>query len=265
MPSHVRYDPILGLEAYRFQGLHQTFPGHFHPYYFMGYIQSGHQLTAVCGTEREVGPNTLLLFDPGLVHTCRPAGPESLEYCCLNISPEIMERWVEEVTGKPFLPSFSPSLIPNAPQIPALRALHSHILDREPDLCPEEAFLLLLGSLLEDYAHLSPAPESLSSAPVRAAEDFLRANYTRPVSLSELAERNGQSHYQLLRAFSRQTGLTPHSYLINLRVTAAKALLEAGLPPAQAALEVGFADQSHLNRHFKRRFGLTPSQCSPRD
>lgn len=66
--AQIRYDPVLNLEAYRFQGLHQTFPGHFHPYYFMGFIQSGRQLTTVHGAEREIGPETLLLFDPGLVN-----------------------------------------------------------------------------------------------------------------------------------------------------------------------------------------------------
>lgn len=260
MSSHVRYDSSLGLEAYRFQGLHQTFPGHFHPYYFMGFIQSGRQLAAVGGAEREIGPGALLLFDPGLVHTCRPVGEKPLEYRCLNIPPESMLRWTEEIAGKPLRPSFSPSLIPHAPQVPALRALHSHIMDGEPDLDPEEAFLLLLGSLLEHYARLVPGPEPLSPRPIQEAKEYLKAHYAQNVSLAELAGLTGQSRYQLLRAFSRQTGLTPHSYLVNLRVSAAKTLLESGLPPAQAALETGFADQSHLNRHFKRRFGLTPSQ-----
>lgn len=259
----VQYDPVLGLEAYCFQGLHQTFPGHFHPYYFMGFIQSGRQMAAVHGVEEEIGPDTLLLFDPGLVHTCRPAGKEPLEYRCLNFPVKSMECWVAEITGSPSRPRFSPSLIPGAPQVPSLRSLHRQIIGKSPAEEKEESLLLLLGSLLEDYAQFSPSPESPSPVPVQTAMEYLKANYAQNVALADLAALTGQSRYQLLRAFSRQTGLTPHNYLINLRVTAAKELLEQGLPPAQAALEVGFADQSHLTRHFKRRFGLTPSRYVP--
>lgn len=260
----IRYDPGLNLEAYRFQGLHQTFPGHFHPYYFIGLIQSGRQLVTVQNTTREAGPGTLLLLDPGLPHTCRPVGAEPLRYCCLNIPVASMERWTAEITGRALRPSFSPSLVSRAPQAPAFLALHRCLMAPAPDLDPEETFLLLLSSLLEDYARLSPRASAVPTPAVHAAEDYLRANYTRNVTLHDLALLTGRSPYQLIRSFSRQTGLTPHSYLLSLRVTAARELLERGLPPAQAALEAGFSDQSHLNRHFKRRFGLTPSQCARR-
>ena len=53
-------------------------------------------------------------------------------------------------------------------------------------------------------------------------------------------------------------GLAPHEYQVQLRVNRARALLESGESAAQAALDSGFADQSHLNRHFRRILGLTP-------
>jgi AraC-like DNA-binding protein len=64
----------------------------------------------------------------------------------------------------------------------------------------------------------------------------------------------------LPRAFSTATGMPPHSYLINLRVERAKVALRVGSTPAKAALQVGFADQSHLTRHFKRLTGIAPGR-----
>ncbi|MGG6288195.1 helix-turn-helix transcriptional regulator, partial [Leptolyngbya sp. AN03gr2] len=57
----------------------------------------------------------------------------------------------------------------------------------------------------------------------------------------------------------QSTGLTPHQYVIQRRIERAKQLLRAGnLTIAQIALQVGFAHQSHLNRHFKKWVGVTP-------
>ncbi|WP_369214839.1 helix-turn-helix domain-containing protein, partial [Streptomyces flavofungini] len=69
----------------------------------------------------------------------------------------------------------------------------------------------------------------------------------------------GLSRYQLLRAFRTSTGLPPYAWLAQHRVARARAHLEAGLRPAEAASLVGFADQAHLTRWFRRVLGVTPA------
>jgi AraC-like DNA-binding protein len=78
------------------------------------------------------------------------------------------------------------------------------------------------------------------------------------VTLAELAALSGVSRFQLLRGFAREIGITPHAYLVQLRVRLARRLLAQGHTPAQAALLAGFADQSHLTRAFVRQCGITP-------
>ncbi len=80
------------------------------------------------------------------------------------------------------------------------------------------------------------------------------------LSADHLAEAAGTRPFRLIRAFKRQHGLPPHAYLTQLRVRRARDMIAAGCPPALAAAEVGFADQSHLNRHFKRILGITPGR-----
>ncbi|WP_338149160.1 helix-turn-helix transcriptional regulator [Citrobacter cronae] len=63
-----------------------------------------------------------------------------------------------------------------------------------------------------------------------------------------------------LRSFSREIGVTPHAYLIQLRVRKARRLLATGKSPVEVALLTGFADQSHLTRAFVRQFGVTPGR-----
>lgn len=82
----------------------------------------------------------------------------------------------------------------------------------------------------------------------------------KPVSLASLADLCGLSRFQLLRSFSREMGVTPHAYLIQLRVSKARRLLATGKSPVEVALLTGFADQSHLTRAFVRQFGVTPGR-----
>ncbi len=63
-----------------------------------------------------------------------------------------------------------------------------------------------------------------------------------------------------MRAFSRAFGLPPHRYVIGRRVDAARRRLLAGEPPAAVATAVGFCDQAHLTRHFRRVLGTSPAR-----
>ncbi len=87
---------------------------------------------------------------------------------------------------------------------------------------------------------------------------YIQSNYNRRITLRDLEEETGSNTFQIIRAFRRDLRTTPHAYLIELRVTRATELLLEGVPAAEIASEVGFVDQSHLTRHFKRFCGKTP-------
>ncbi|MEU8530932.1 AraC family transcriptional regulator, partial [Streptomyces sp. NPDC048629] len=77
-------------------------------------------------------------------------------------------------------------------------------------------------------------------------------------TLERLAAELGTSPFALLRAFRETYGMPPHTWLTDARVRRARRLLDAGTPPAEAAVAVGFTDQPHLNRHFTRSVGVPP-------
>ena len=118
------------------------------------------------------------------------------------------------------------------------------------ELRREEAFLLLVGRLLERCGGCPRPPEEVRPE-VRAVCDYLEAHCDRRITLEQLSTLAGLSKYHLLRCFTRQKGITPHRYLETVRVNRARALLEQGATPLDAALRAGFADQSHFN-HFSR-------------
>lgn len=99
-------------------------------------------------------------------------------------------------------------------------------------------------------------------APATALRDalaYIEANFDKSLSLAELAEVSALSVSRFATVFREQVGLSPYKYLCGVRVRRAQSLLLAGVPGAVVATEVGFFDQSHLARHFKRICGVTPS------
>lgn len=89
--------------------------------------------------------------------------------------------------------------------------------------------------------------------------DYIHDYLEQDLSLADLAALVQMSPHHFARLFKQSTGFTPHQYVIRCRVERAKQLIIQGeLTIAQVAYTVGFAHQSHLNRHFKRWLGVTP-------
>jgi AraC-like DNA-binding protein len=80
------------------------------------------------------------------------------------------------------------------------------------------------------------------------------------VSLQQLARLTGLSAYHLNRSFCRKLGMPPHEYQVQARIVKAKVLLRQGRSISETASLVGFVDQSHFTRHFKRSVGITPGR-----
>ena len=90
---------------------------------------------------------------------------------------------------------------------------------------------------------------------VRLVQDHINGCYARDIPLDELAALAAVDKFRLLRAFSAEVGFPPHAYQLLVRVHHARRLLSAG----ESAAQVGFSDQSHLIRQFRRVEGMTPA------
>jgi len=109
----------------------------------------------------------------------------------------------------------------------------------------------------------APPRSTPPSRPTAAIERVLRHMHMhlgQPLSLTELAGLADLSIWRFATVFRQQIGVSPHRYICRLRVKRAQDLIRAGVPPATAASEAGFYDQSHLSRHFKNIHGMTPGQ-----
>lgn len=256
-----QYDTDLKVEAYQFQGVMQAFPNHFHEHYVIGFIERGRRNLKVRGQCLLTAPGDLLLFNPGENHACEAYRDQPLDYRCINITPDVMAAAAREISGSERTVEFVQAVVFHSELIGELRELHSMILRGERGVQKEERFYFLLDQLLREYAQTGEREAAAEPrAEVIAVCDYLSKHAAEQVSLDTLGEIAGLSKYHLLRAFTKETGITPYSYLETIRIDRAKTLLRAGISPAEAALTAGFSDQSHFSNAFKRFIGLTPGQ-----
>lgn len=132
----------------------------------------------------------------------------------------------------------------------------------EPEQLESESRLALIRERIQ--AHLDradPTPRTMHDRPLAARlRDLLDERVPDGLGLADAARLLQASPEHLVRSFAAEYGLPPHQYLTGRRVDRARRLLLAGHPPADVAAEVGFHDQSHLTRHFRRIFGVTPGR-----
>ena len=154
--------------------------------------------------------------------------------------------------------------------IDTLTALRRELITGGPGgrLCAESLANVLIVQLIRQMSNRQVANGGIRGSDgrlarhvLRAVEEYIHAHLHQNIALADLAAVAHLSEFHFARLFKKSTGLPPHQFVIYQRVERAKRLIAAGrLSLAQIAIDVGFSDQSQLNRHFKRLVGVTPKR-----
>ena len=212
---------------------------------------------------------------PGGFAAVIPAGQPSLwrhsetaHHLHLHLSPALLNRTAEQITpGRTgTLAGISPTPFydPHVEQIAALLRLEMEHGAPQGGLYAETLASALSVRLLQrehDAVRLpvAPPPPAKLRLELRRAITYIQDNLAADLSLDAIAREAGLSSYHFARLFTEAFGVAPHQYVIQARIERAKALItQSRLPLGEAAHSVGFADQSHFTRHFKRLVGVTP-------
>ncbi|MFJ9378743.1 helix-turn-helix domain-containing protein [Streptomyces sp. NPDC101455] len=248
--------PPLDLLTARFD--RHVYAPHAHEEFTIGVCVDGSELIDYRGGHIRTHPGSIVVLAPGEMHTGGPGTTtDGYAYRALYADPGLL---TDGILGAA-LPHFREPLLDDAELAVALRVAHTQL-----SLCPdpleaESRLPWLLTALTRRHSTSRPVSDEIPGAAwvAHAVRDRLADELLTPPSLSSLAADFGLSRYQLLRAFRTTMGIPPYAWLAQYRVTRARGLLDAGGRPAEVAAQVGFADQAHLTRWFRRVLGVTPA------
>jgi AraC-like DNA-binding protein len=251
-----RCGPPLDLLTARFNR-HEYAP-HAHDEFTVGVTVGGLETIAYRGGRIVSGPGSIVVLEPGETHTGGPAAPDGYSYRALYAAPALL---TDGTLGGSGLPHFREPVLDDPELAAALCRAHTDVSSRPDPLEAESRIPWLLTALARRHSTARADDTAVPGAGTvaLAVRDRLADELLAPPSLAALAADFGLSRYQLLRAFRTELGMPPYAWLAQYRVTRARALLEAGARPAEVAGLVGFADQAHLTRWFRRVLGVTPA------
>lgn len=248
-----RWPGVLAVEA----SSGRSFGRHTHDQFGIGVVLRGAQDSASgCGQVR-ARSGDLITVNPNEVHDGRPVQGTPRAWRMLYFDPMVIARQAVGL-GWPPGAEFQHPVLGDAGAAHAFLCLHEAlagpVASGWSEVAEQELLVLLAG--LSGHTAPSASPERLPS--VRRARDRIDTAPDQPAALADLADDAGLSPYHFLRVFKARTGLPPHAYRLQRQLQRARRSLLAGQSIALAALDAGFADQSHLTRHFVRAYGLTP-------
>jgi len=266
------------------RGLRELPEGSRHHLIFVG-LSTGQVSYEAAGehVQREVTPGCVLVVPART--PLRAKWSARVGYSLMLLAPDVLDRVAHDVFGLSadqyrLQPSErrNDSTIADIAGVLAREALSR---DRAGGLFSQSLANILAVHLLRNYAAgiggdaLEPSAlvreQSVQAGGASAGQpravaqalQFIHQNYAQELTLNDIASVANLSPFHLARIFKRALGVSLYQHVLQVRVTSARALLAAGSGDrslAEIAAAVGFADQSHFTRHFKRITGVTPHQ-----
>lgn len=251
--GYYTFAALDGLEVLVAHHHAQPFPWHAHDAFTISLVTQGTELIQLPGTTLYAPAGSVSVLHPHEVHATPLLHSTGYCFSTFYVSPEVMTS----LAGSQLI-RFPQRVIQDS----ALYAHFWHLQHLVPHAGPQfaQAFMQGVGYLIAQHGGSIGAEGPAATAEIRALQHLLTEQLLAPPPLTQLARQCGLSKFQLVRLFKQQTGLTPQGFVLLQRIEAAKQLLRQGSPLVEAALAVGFYDQAHFGRFFKRFVGVSPGR-----
>ncbi|MFI6965957.1 AraC family transcriptional regulator [Streptomyces sp. NPDC050255] len=256
---HWQYAELPELDLLRARYIRHTFPRHSHEGYVFGAVTQGVEDVELPGGTVHAGPGSVVMINPEVPHTARAGVPEGWVYATLYPSAQAVNAIAADMTNLRGTVGFTETSVADPYAARLIGEVH-RAAEEGNALAADSVLRVLVTRLLTRHGSVLPTsvPGAAGARDAARARAVLESRMSQAPTLEALATELGTSPFALLRAFKKQYGMPPHTWLTDARVRRARRMLDAGTAPAAAAAAVGFTDQPHLNRHFTRIVGVPP-------
>ncbi|MDF2874928.1 MAG: rhaS 3 [Sporomusa sp.] len=259
----LRAKDVPGLELYRSASVTRAVSRHIHRVFSLSVGEGGVGIHETRQGKQYITPGSILVVNVDETHSSSVPGGYTYSSSSIRIDPILLSTLLLQITGRQHEAiHLQQPVIYNQELAQQIRILHRLLGEAGSRLEKEWLLLDTLAKLYARYAceGLKPAAHGNESTPVSRVCEYLQDCFNKNISLEQLAVVAGLSAFHLSRVFTKEIGVPPHTYQLQIRLKKATDLLAAGKPLVEVALATGFCDQSHFQKAFKRKFGITPGQ-----
>ena len=236
-----------------------AFAPHRHDTYAIGFTIDGVQSFRYRGVAERSLPGQVFVLHPDEIHDGHAGTRAGFRYRIAYVEPGAVREALGGARGS--LPFVRDAVSSNRRLAAAIMPALDDLDLRIEDLHRDQIMLAIAEALAA--ADPSAVRRKRSQGDWRAigrAREFLDANLAKGAASADLEAVTGLTRYTLARHFRACLGTSPYRYLVMRRLDRVRVLVGHGMPLAEAALICGFADQSHMTRHFKKAYGLSPGR-----
>jgi len=257
--TQIYTDKNLPFLELRYSNSNTHYKKHFHSTFSIGVNKEGVSIYTNSDKEYTLDKNMISIMNPNAVHSCNSCGEIINEYYMLYIDKDWCKNIQKSINS----------------EVEEFVHVNEHIL-KDDKLYIE--FLNLCEQLFSEISYNDKEDELINffikffslyikkdsievvDAKFEKIVAYLNVNYKDNISLDELSKIFKLSPFYIIRLFKSQINLTPHSYLLNIKINRAKELLKKGYSIVDTALECGFFDQSHFHKNFLKIVATTPKE-----
>ena len=254
-----------GLELLHASYESQCFSRHVHEGFCIGVIETGAQRFYCSGENHLAAKDSIIFVNSDQVHDGHKATDFGWSYRAMYPLPEKLSEISCELKNSyggshDRLPWFADAVVRDPLMSTKLRQLFQLLEQSDNQLERESLYLNTIIELVFRHGRQRNALLDLGKEPsaVQRVRDYIDAHFEQNISIQTLADLVQLSPFYLTRLFHKTVGLPPHAYQIQRRLFKAKRLIILGVKLSDVAVDCGFTDQSHLNRHFKKSFVVAP-------
>jgi len=234
----------------------RAFSPHRHDTYAIGVTLAGVQTFHFRGARWQCLPGQCHILHPDEMHDGAAGTGEGFQYRIVYVDPFV----IQEALGGGPLP-FVACPVVDAIHLPAGAVSEIGDIDSELDeIARVELAVTLAAVLAAASSKIRRSPGRLALDRLRRVRELLAARPAARHSMQELERVAGLDRWTLARQFRAAFGTSPSRFRTQRQLDLVRRLVAQGRSLSDAAIDAGFADQSHMSRHFKRTYGLTPAR-----
>ncbi len=209
--------------------------------------------------DHQLKDGSVMLLEPGEMH-CTTRVRKPARFKVILFSPDTFTALSADL-GMPMAAHFRCAQVDSVELFNVVWRL-GRAIEAGATALAQQVLLAQTVRAVAEYAERAPgAPHAgREKKAVERAKSYLQDRYQEPITLDQLSVAAGVSRFGLIRAFNRAVGMAPHAWQNLLRIERSRQLLMRGAPPISVAAEMGFYDQAHFTRHFKRIMRVTPTE-----